>query len=50
MTSLNFIVSGLLGEDYPYQQMFSKPIGIQLSAMPTKDASEVTNQIYIFLF
>ncbi|KAG8189581.1 hypothetical protein JTE90_023651 [Oedothorax gibbosus] len=32
---------GLLGEDASYQEMFSKPIGIHLSATPTKDACDI---------
>ncbi|XP_055928953.1 xylulose kinase-like isoform X1 [Argiope bruennichi] len=31
----------LLGEDFCFQNMFNKPLGIQLSATPAKDADEV---------
>lgn len=31
----------LLGEDFCYQDMFTKPLGIHLSATPAKDAAEV---------
>lgn len=32
---------GLLGEDFCFQEMFSEPLGINLSAVPSKDASQV---------
>ncbi|KFM74579.1 Xylulose kinase, partial [Stegodyphus mimosarum] len=32
---------GLLGEDFPFQNMFAEPLGLHLSCSPAKDAAQV---------
>lgn len=41
---LFFIFPALLGENFDFQQMFQEPLGLTLSALPSKDASQVNTK------
>ena len=38
-------ITALLGENFDFQQMFQEPLGLTLSALPSKDASQVNVKI-----